>query len=228
MDTLSEEVVSLIIGCGHDLPTMAVLARTSKRFHRLTLPHLYAHVSLLDHKRSSGVGTRHLRSLTFLMLQRPQLAALVRAFTFRGTYATRFRETSLVGQRRWMSRKNWPQWPQHPQLDDLLRTAVKLQTREDVDENAVDNEAARWFRIVRAGFNETAILALLLPNLVNLRSLDVVPEGNEHKGQSPDVEGYRYFMLDMLVRASTRRVCIRQQPMFANLTDVVLLTQDER
>ena len=230
LEILSEDVLDLIISFIDHLPVLAVLARVSKHFNRLTLPHLYANVSFVG--AASDTGTKHLRPLTFLMLQKPQLAALVRALTLRSAYASEDIRRPIGDEPGWIG------WPQHSGLDVALKTAIKAQLGRDTeaatgplatheaatkDENdeAAEDEAEKCFQLVRAGFNEAAILALLLPNLVNLQSMDV-PFVQEYDELGEGFSVQSHFIMKMFERAATRQKLVQNRPIFGGLTDVII------
>ena len=234
-ELLSAELLNLIIGFIDDLPSLAVLARVSKLFNRLTLPHLYANVSLVG--AVSDMGTKHLRPLAFLMLQQPQLAALVRTFTLRHAY----RCEHVNGPIDW--EPGWIGWPDTGS-DAIIKTAIKAHLGQNTEaatgpvasrdavievrnEDAVRDEAEQWFQIVRAGFNEAAIFALLLPNLINLQSIDV-PFQREYGGLGEGSSVQSQYIMKMFEQAATRQGLVQNQPSFGALTDIMIPGYDDK
>lgn len=229
LSPLSPEALSLIISFCDDLPSLAKLARVSRHLHQLTLPHLYCHLSL---KANFESGTRHLRDVTFLMLRNPETAAMVKHFTLRDPYKTQhFEEPPDTCE--------WRGWPQHPELDTLLKDAIRIQlgpsTEPDstpangIADQTADKKAQLWFKLARAGFNEAATLALLLPNLVNLRTMDVAFKRETlGLGQEAGLEDCTHFLEEMFERATTGRIIIQDRPMFGRLTDIMLIDSDDK
>lgn len=64
--------------------TLRNLAQCSRQFHIWTIPSLYHHVTIHEEKRQDERQSSQLRSLASLLIQRPDLAGLVRNLTFKG------------------------------------------------------------------------------------------------------------------------------------------------
>lgn len=224
--SLSEEIIDNIIRLVDDLPSLVVLVRVSKSINRLTLPHLYENVSLIN--AASDTGTRHLRSLTFLLLRSPQIASYVHTFTLRTVYATEHFEEPFDTD------SGEDNWPDHPELDSVLRTAIEEQlsyndktvARPDANDS-VEDDLDGYFKIVRAGRNEAATISILLPKLVNLRSMDV-PFDFEYNGLGEDLDRESFFISRMFERALPKKQSDAIQPSFRHLRSVMIPGADDK
>lgn len=226
LSTFPDEILALIIGHVDDLSCLAFLARTSKHFYELALPHLYADISLRGPEGYfSNEGLQYFRPLALSLLQTPRLASLVHTFTIRGRYST--------------SHKQGPIEKQPPELETFLRSKISIRSTQKAKfeegptahgtathsngENVVSAKAEQWFRHVRAGFNDAALLALLLPELVNLQSMDIsFSPGRED--ELSDRPSNPEFVENMLEQAQSNQVCRRayELSMFSNLKDVLV------
>jgi hypothetical protein len=204
LESLSDELLDRIVSFVDSSAHLALVARISKRCCRVASPHLYSNVSIIN--VWSDLGAKHLRPFAFLMLQRPDLAALVQSFTLRSMYATEHENDATTAER------DWECWPEVPDLDKVLTSAIAKH---------VDNvgTSKKWFTILRAGYNEAAILALLLPTLVNLRSMDI-PFYQEYRGHGD--EGDSEYIMQMINRAE------RGREIFNKLTDVMIPGTDDK
>lgn len=202
LEDLSEELLDRIVSCIDSLPSLAVLARVSNIFNRIALPHLYAHVSFNDANMSTG--TKYLRPFTALMLEKPQLAVLVQSIRIRDSYTT--------GNP--INRKTWESWPSDIDLRSVFASAVQ-------PHGLPEDKSNRWIEILLDGINEAAILALLLPVLVNLQSMDI-PFDTELQ---EDWDNDSRFISEMLQRALS--IAVEGEPIFSKLVDVMLAGTDD-
>lgn len=207
LEVLSEEILDRIISYMKDLKCLAALNRVSKRFYRLSLPHLYGNV--IFEAGTSDQGVEYLRPFTFLMLQKPDLAALVRSFSLRQTY-----QTYGSCDPAWDPEQKvaWKHWPKHPDLESILHAAVRQAAQSE-------EELIPWWKNVHDGFNEAAILALLLPALIKLQFLDC-PFCFEYDGDGDGVQST--YTLNMLGLAAERHEGSDGRPIFSDLTDVMV------
>jgi hypothetical protein len=202
LEMISEEILDRIVNCLDSLPSLASLARVSKRFNRITLPHLYAHVSFIG--GAIDMGTKNLRPFTVLLLQKPHLAALVQSITLRDSYATEALD------RPFLEKPCWKDWPSDADLESIFTAAVQAH-------GVPDEESKRWVELLLNGSNEAAILALLLPVLVNLQSMDIAFD-REWDGEG---EQQSQFVMKMLQRAG-EAVMVGGRPIFSKLADVIV------
>lgn len=203
LESLSEELLDRIVSFITSPPNLAVVARLSKQFNRIALPYLYAKVSFDG--AWADTGTKHLRSLTLLMLQRPDLAALVKSFSHRFMFGTEQKDDLPEGDA--------PQCgPQDPKMYEIFKSAIdKYEESEDMSKE--------WLRAVMEGRNEAAIVALLLPSLLNLQSLDApfdIEVDSHGYGVNSD---YIMAMLDLAGR---------DKRAFSKLTDVIIPGTNEK
>ena len=198
---LPDETVLRIISSVHSVSCLAILARVSRRFHNLCLPILYTNVAFRG--ADAGVGVKHLRSFALLMLQKPELAALVKSFSIRDNWSS------------WCEEKHAEEvwhWPDHPELDTILESAIIASVR--------NRKAARQsLDLVRNGRNEAAIIALILPMLPNIRSLDVVPEIEAYGDGG---SGETYYLPSMWRRASNKEMASHGRSVFSSLVNIML------
>lgn len=233
---LSVEILDSIISFCNDRPSLAALARASKHLYRLTLPHLYRSISLSF--SYDDQLTKHLRSLTTVLLQKPEVAALVQSLTIRPIYSTTYESRDLE------DKPEWNTWQESEDLDRLLRKAIEAQIASDSQPSEppstrtrakkagkdpkTTDEVEKWLRLARARENEAPILALLLPNLVNLQALDV-PFSREFGVATPEneAEDSRYIE-KMFQRVEAGVTKLNGQPCFSKLTDVMLPGVDDK
>jgi hypothetical protein len=148
MSHLPLEIISCIIASVPSKSTLCRIARCSSIFYSLTVPILYAHVSLY----SIGCGDfKHLRSLTVLFLTKPTLAHYVRYFTLRDPLSR-----AQPGSH-------------HNQMLEVvgdLKEAVLSSSHSA-------GEFERWINDIEVGCPD-ALLAILLPTMVRLEKLDLM------------------------------------------------------
>ncbi len=206
LEAFSEEILDRVVSFVDSSPDLAHLAYVSKRLNRITLPRLYADVSFKNNW--AEYHTKNLLPFAFLMFQRPDLASLVQSFTLRPAYETTHAEDDVHDE---------SAWPKHPDLDQTLKNTIAMHTQEP-------DSRQQWFEVVRARRNEAAILALLLPVLINLRSMDV-PFQREYDGNGREKDSE--YTLEMLSRAAEGKF-VNELPMFTSLTDVMIPGVDDK
>ena len=167
------------------------LTRCSSALFVITIPFLYDHID-----QEGGTfchPCKDLRPLASLLLRRPELAQLVRHFTMRVQpstgYITKARLktevlTGLLG------------------VDDVFKKAIKAASHDEEEEQ-------QWLEHMSWPDHGDATLALLLPALPRLESVDMVL-----------TTGSTYFE-NMLCRAGKHEKPFNKQPGFLSLKDVV-------
>ncbi|KAL5345958.1 hypothetical protein ACLOAV_008988 [Pseudogymnoascus australis] len=144
LDSLSVELLDIIVSFVHPSPALCELALVSWKFNSLVTPHLYRHIVLYADGPEGGF-TRML-PLTFLMLRKPSIASLVRSFTFCGMFHNEECTTiNVEGQR-----------------------VVKEVSHSEEEELGWQVEV-----LPRYAPMDTAIFPLLLMSFPNLRRLDM-------------------------------------------------------
>lgn len=180
--SLPEELVYYIIGLDTDKSTLAILTRVSKDFNRFAAPRLY---HTLEFKNGSiDMGNKWLLPITYHLFRKPQLASYVRELSMRTVFATE--EMGVFGDNHTDDKFTKWNWPEQPDLDDVLRGAAKKLYLTEDEEN-------EKFDVLKKGYNEDAILAVLLPLLPNLQRLDF-PWTNGTKHIQGMLERYREKM----------------------------------
>ncbi|MCJ1352422.1 MAG: hypothetical protein MMC33_002406 [Icmadophila ericetorum] len=158
MSVLPPEILQAVIACIEDRPTLCNLARCSHYFYQVTVPFLYEHVDLHDHEGGNGEHSfKYLRPLTSLLLQRADLAYLVRHLTMR-------EEFSDGGD-----------------SEDKVKEGISIDTVEveDVFKLAIEGashteeEEKEWLTHLSWTDHADALVALLLPALIQLEKLDL-------------------------------------------------------
>ncbi len=204
---LPDETVLRIINSVHSVSCLAFLARVSRRFHNLCLLILYTNVAFRG--AGAGVGTKHLRSFALLMLQKPELAALVRSFSIRDNWSSWCEEKE--------AEEVW-RWPDHPELDTILESAIIASVRNR-------KVARQWLDLVRNGRNEATIIALILPMLPNMRSLDVT---FDIEAFGDGGSGETYYLPSMWQRASNKELASHGRIVFSSLVNIMLSGRDDK
>jgi hypothetical protein len=153
---LPEEVLDRIVSGVENRSDLLPLMTASRTLKRITTPHLYRVIFLCRHEEDPGTGLAYLRPLTYHLLKHPEIACLAHSFDLRSSYNI-IKVVWLPG------RSDKHSWPAQADLDDILRGAIAgLQYK--------GREAENIFNTARTGGNESAILALLLQSLPNLKS----------------------------------------------------------
>lgn len=150
LTSLPPELFSGVVGRIHSQPTLCSLARCSHELYLRTIPHLYRHIKIQE-----AVGSNaKVRSLTLLLLQRPDLARFVRSFSMHAKYplvAFGFEPKEF-----------------DVHVDQALKIAVKALSLSEDEENSWIGELSP------ACFcSPDPLLALLLPALPRVQRLDL-------------------------------------------------------
>ncbi|KAF2752771.1 hypothetical protein EJ05DRAFT_266500 [Pseudovirgaria hyperparasitica] len=187
-----------------DQLTLYNLNLVDKECNRLATPVLYSNVRLASVKVPGRAlpGARSLKPFTWTMLQTPHLARLVKTITFRHEWATG-PPTSIDGPGSGLD-----PWPYHSQRNDILLEKVTPLVR-------TRREKSEWLDKLIAG-HEEAIVALLLPYLVRLRTLDLRPNFG---GPCPTLE--RLF-----VTAGQTKHTLDGHPILSTITNVMVSGYD--
>ncbi|MCJ1469352.1 hypothetical protein MMC07_007985 [Pseudocyphellaria aurata] len=191
------ELLSGVIANIDSKPTLCNLSRCSRRLYLCTVPHLYHHVTLREEIRHEEQPGRQLRQMASVLIQRPELARLVRNFTL---HVVRSEESAELAS------FEKTVCPHSVQVDEAFETAI----------NAWDlstGSKKEWLGILSHAhlvhFN--LILALLLPRLPKLRRL-LLDFENGHDTR---------FLEEMMQRAARREKPFDTQTPFETLTSFV-------
>jgi hypothetical protein len=213
LDTVTDEVLTRIsfVTPQSSLYSVALVLRI---LNRLATSYLYATVNFKDGHADTGV--KYLIPFAFLAFQKPYIASLVRSFSIRDTFGTGGRYGYLGRVEELINGDNFDPddkyarrgWPDHPDRDQIIRSAVEWlgYTGEEVDE---------WLATLLAGDDESAILAILLPNLKKLCHLDLC---NDWLGPV-DVEDR---LVSTMLNVSQREKPFDKGDYFSALTDVLI------
>ncbi|KAI9735169.1 MAG: hypothetical protein M1834_001757 [Cirrosporium novae-zelandiae] len=190
------------------LGTLNNFALCSHTFNSFVTPHLYSHISLPYTKGQESyddlqTNFKHLRPFTKLMLENPYLASLVHSFTLRPYFYTP--EYDMYGEEdEEKSRRETSENEDSPRVvvEDVFRSAIKASAHSE-------REEAAWLRALEDGYNDDAVLALLLPALPNLRRLDLMLSFPS-----------KYYWR-MLERAAKNEKPFDTNPAFPALTDIM-------
>ncbi len=185
------EIISQIVG-NLDKSSLSRLASTSRFLNVIITPHLYDHIELLGHSHDwSRPQTIEFRNLTLLLLERPHLAGYVRHFTMRNDFISDGREC----------------WGEHTEIAHLphaLLTAIEAASHSKEEER-------QWLEDVSFPKFTTrdALVALLLPTLRNLKTLDLRLGDNI------------MYISRMMQRASRKEKPFDTTPAFEKLSDIM-------
>ncbi|MCJ1470287.1 hypothetical protein MMC07_008932 [Pseudocyphellaria aurata] len=145
-------------------PTLCNLSRCSRQLYLSTVPHLYRHITLREEIRHGEQPARQLRQIASVLMQRPELARLVRNFTLR-----------VVGPDKSVELPSSDEsvYPHSVPVDETLETAINawgLSTESKTE----------WRRILSRAHlvHLDLVLALLLPGLPKLERLVLNLETN--------------------------------------------------
>ncbi|KFY27876.1 hypothetical protein V493_03246 [Pseudogymnoascus sp. VKM F-4281 (FW-2241)] len=143
---------------------------------------------------------------TFLMLQKPYMASLVRSFTFRGQFHSQNSLSVGSGDSNDDQHDRLP-WPDHPERDNTLRRAIKEISHSE-------DEELEWYDEVLPEYasRDDALFPLLLISLPNLRRLDF------------EVTGFEvYFLSRVFDRIASSKPPFDVNPLFTQLSDILLI-----
>ena len=186
------EIISQI--AGHlDNPSLSRLALSSRALNVIATPYLYNHINPLSYSHPClPPASIDCWNLTVLLLERPHLAGYVRHFSMRKAYSDdRRREQGKMAP---------------PSQAILTAIATASHSKE---------EERQWLEDLSftKSTHEDALMALLLPTLPNLKTLDLTLEKN-----------VKYFSR-MMQRASRKEKPFDTAPAFEKLSDI-MYTQD--
>ncbi|KFX94161.1 hypothetical protein O988_06450 [Pseudogymnoascus sp. VKM F-3808] len=206
MDLLSVELLDNIVSFVQPRSALFELALVSRKFNSLVTPYLYQHI-FLDSNSSDG-GNRHILPLTFLILQNPSIASLVKSFTFRGSFQD---EESWSGPGDTDDDSRLP-WPEHPDRENILRRLIKKISHSEEEED-------EWLEKVLPQYTpwDDAIFSLLLISLPNLRRLDL------------EITNYNVAYLERIFnRIAFSAPPFDLNPVFTQLSDIMIAGNDDR
>ena len=152
---LPEELISHILGSCASKATIAVAARCSRQWYDITIPLLYHRVDV-NNPPHYEPRKYYLKSLAVLFLSKPAIAAHVRHFSLRPGF------------------EDGSEWESCEELgvDRERDSALPEKIQEAITSiSCSDEERAMWLK--KADCDDT-FLALLLPALPNLVSLDLM------------------------------------------------------
>lgn len=188
------EIISQIVG-NLDKSCLNRLAVSSRDLNLIITPYLYQDIELLGHSQKwSRPASTTFRNLAVLLLERPHLAGYVRHFTMR-------RDNSNDRLREQVEISHFPQ-----ALSSAIETASHS---EEVERQWLEDMS------FTKPINEDALMALLLPALPNLKTLDLTLG-----------EKATYFSR-MMQRASRKEKPFDTAPAFEKLSDI-MYSQDSR
>jgi hypothetical protein len=142
IETLPDELLDLILHHVKDRAAQHALCLVSKEINRIATDHLYANMHL------EKDDFKHLRPLALLFwISEPHRKA-VRSFSVRQAYGG-----------------NLDPWPNHPDLDYIIR--------KNVEKYVKLGDREQWFSQVRDGDNSTRIASLLLRSLPHLEKMQL-------------------------------------------------------
>lgn len=147
---LAVELISRILESCISKATVAVAARCSRQWYDIAMPLLYYRVNVKNPQYSRK---SYLKSLAVLFLSKPNIAAYVRHFSLRLGFG------------------DGPEWESSEERDSALLEKIQ---EAITSISCSDEERATWLK--EADCDDT-FLALLLPTLPNLVSLDLMGPG---------------------------------------------------
>ncbi|OCK76237.1 hypothetical protein K432DRAFT_463686 [Lepidopterella palustris CBS 459.81] len=148
---LAEELIAHIVDFIHDPRDLCNISLVSKQLSRITAANIYEHVSLRFDAQTLNRITR-VKRLTKLFLSHPELTVLVKKFSVRSAWRTRYKDTQ-----EWRS-----------DVDDDTKAAIKKHARNNT-------EYSDWVDSVACNFGtEDSRIALLIPEFTKLKSLSLM------------------------------------------------------
>ena len=152
---LAVELISRILESCTSKATVAVAARCSRQWYDIAMPLLYHHVDM-DNPQYYEPRKPYLKSLAVLFLSKPNIAAHVRHFSLRPGF------------------EDGPEWESGEGLDGDREwdSALPEKIQEAIASiSCSDEERTTWLKEADC---DDSFLALLLPTLPNLVSLDLM------------------------------------------------------
>ncbi|KFZ14939.1 hypothetical protein V501_02961 [Pseudogymnoascus sp. VKM F-4519 (FW-2642)] len=207
LESLSVELLDNIVSFIQPRSALFQLALVSKKYNSLATSHLYRHI-FLDSDCPDG-GIRDMLPFTFIILQKPHIASLVRTFTFRGHFHDEENLTFAPNNEEEDDRRL--PWPNHVERNDLLTGLIKRISHSQ-DEEEEWNEAV----LSQHAPVDDAILSLLLISLPNLRLLDL------------EITTFQLnFLARTFNRVASSQAPFNTDPPFTRLTDIMLTGSDD-
>lgn len=182
------EIISQIV-CHLDKPSLRKLVLSSRQLNTITTPYLYDDIEILGHSQSWSLpASTKFRNLAVLLLKRPHLARYVRHSTMR-------KNSSIDSRNGQLGIAHVPQ---------SLWTAIASATHSKEEER-------QWLEDVSftKSINEDAMMALLLPALPNLTTLDLT------------LGEYVMYFSRMMQRASRKEKPFDRTPALKQLSDIM-------
>ena len=174
-----------------DTSSLNKLALSSRFLNLIFTPHLYDHIQILGYRQDwSRSQSIKLRNLTLLLLERPHLAGYVRHFSMHNDFR----------------REAWDEHTEIAHLPQAFLTAIEAASHSKEEER-------QWLKDVSSThlINGDALMALLLPTLRNLKTLDL--------RLGDDI---MYFSR-MLQRASGKEKPFDTTPAFEKVSDIMFV-----
>jgi hypothetical protein len=137
---LPEEILDRILHYTTHRPTIHTLCTVSKALNCIATPYLYHSIALRKD------DFQYLRPLALLLWTSPKHRDIVHSISVKQAYGG-----------------NLVRWPDHPQLDDILRHQIELYVRE--------GDKGKWFERVRDGIDALPVASLLLRSLPNVQRM---------------------------------------------------------
>jgi hypothetical protein len=163
---LSEEILARIASQLKYPGDLRALSLANRKLHRIALPLLFAHIDFRPETRRPKIGCTYysqhaeytklkFRPFVVLMLQRPDLAGLVRSFCMTPGFDSDDSGDFLDDV---PDEKTWNE------ISSVLAKVVDMNAHSD-------EERATWMKSLKDGGNDDPLLALLLPCFTNLTRL---------------------------------------------------------
>lgn len=191
-EALPRELICCIMSQVDCRTTLCNLALCSHAFYLCAIRHLYKHVDFNAEGVACGcLHFERIRALGSLLLQRADLARLVRQFTMREGFS-HGHDSKRKEER--------GEEPEVVEVDSVFKQVIKASSCSEEEER-------EWLKNVSWTDHTDAILALVLPALINLERLDLFLEC-----------GIIYFKRIMR-SAACRRKPFDTEPAFQNLKE---------
>ena len=198
---LPPEILQAIIKQVEDKSTLCKLVRCSHYLYEVTVPFLYEHVELYDYEGGTSMHWfMYLRPLTSLLLQRADLAYLVRRLTMREEFSDGY-------DSRFKVEEGLP--ANTVEVADIFKHAVEAASHNQEEEK-------EWLTHLSWADHADAMIALLLPALPRLEKLDL------------QLMYDSMYFERMLKRAGLREKPFDKQPAFLALKDFMHTWYDEK
>lgn len=201
------ELVSGVLDNITSQATLCKLARCSRQLQLCTIPHLYRHVTVREKIEKGSDREEHLKNLAALLIRRPELANLVRSFSFhlirRPWTKLDWAKTEYALEQLQQAGAENPE-ESHDQAWVTPRNASSLSAQEKL-------KCLGQFSHDHKSYHDF-ILALLLPTLLKVEKVVL------HMQSSYDT----HYLEEIIRRAAYRETPFDVQPPFQALTALVL------